>query len=96
VTHEKAVALSADLAAAGISHTLQVGFHEQHAPPVQCRVDLGIPRRYSGGIGEAVRALEEIASRHELVLATSLLGDGLTFSTSDKTPGALLAKTRPV
>lgn len=79
--HDVALALSRSLADAAIAHTIQIGYHENMPPPVQCRVDLAIPRRYNGGIGAAIARLEEIAAEHGLVLATAMMNDGLTFST---------------
>lgn len=79
--HDVAIALSRSLADAGIAHTIQAGYHENMAPPVQCRVDLAIPRRYNGGIGAAIARLEELAEEHGLVLATGIMNEGLTFST---------------
>lgn len=79
--HELAIALSRSLAEAGIAHSLQVGYHENMAPPVQCYVSLPIPRRYNGGIGAAIARLEEIAEANGLVLGTGMMNEGLTFST---------------
>src|ERR1043166_333370 len=90
MTHEVAMKLSAALIEAAISHTVFVGWHEDMHPQVQCRVDLPIPRRYSGGVSEAVRAIEVIGETLGLELATSFMGDGLTFSTP--TPGELLQR----
>lgn len=81
MTHEAAMALSASLVEAGIGHTIGVGIHDELMPPVQCRVDVPIPRRYSGGIGPAINKLEAIADEHKLILGTDMLGNGLTFST---------------
>lgn len=81
MTHEAAMALSTSLVEAGIGHTIGVGIHDELMPAVQCRVDVPIPRRYSGGIGPAIAELERIANEHELVLGTDMLGNGLTFST---------------
>lgn len=88
MTPETAYALSRDLLVAGISHTIQVGYHENLVPQEQCRIDLPIPRRYDGGLSAAMLRLEEIGARHGLTLATGMMGDGLTFSSP--TPGALL------
>ena len=90
MTHETAIALSADLIAEGISHTVEVGWHENMNPPVQCRVDVALPRRYSGGLSAAIRTLEVIGETHGLVLAHGFMGNDLTFSTPDKTAGAFL------
>jgi hypothetical protein len=88
MNHETAWKLSQALAEAGIAHTLECGYHENANPPVQCRVDVRIPRRYDGGVAAAVKAIEVIGEQLGLVLATSMMGEGLTFSTP--TPGEIL------
>ncbi len=90
MTHETAVALSADLIAEGIGHTIAVGWHENMNPPEQCRVDVFMPRRYSGGLAAAIKRMEEIGERHGVVLTTAIASNDLTFSTPDRTPGAFL------
>jgi len=81
VTHDTAMLVSSALAAEGVAHTVEVGYHPDHNPPVQCRVDVRVPRRISGGLSAAVRKLEEIGEQFGLVLETALMGDGLTYST---------------
>ena len=88
MNHDTAMKLSAALSEAGVSHTIFVGIHENMMPPVQCTIDVRIPRRYDGGVAAAVRAIEVIGEQLGLVLATSMMGEGLTFSTP--TPGELL------
>lgn len=80
VTYEQAQKLSAALVDACISHSLIVGYHQDMAQQVQCRVDLAMPRRYSGGLAAAFTKLEEIGKAHGLQLGTSIMGAGLTFS----------------
>ncbi len=96
MTFEVAQALSLTLAKLGVSHTIQVGHHDKFAPEgpsavpaIHCRVDLGIPRAYSGGLSQAILDLEGAAAEHGLVLSTGIMGDGLTFSTPPPTPGAI-------
>lgn len=81
MTHETAIALSADLTAAGISHTIQVGIYEKMVPQVQCRVDVVMPRILDGFLGAAIVEMEGIGARHGLVLHPPILGEGLTYST---------------
>jgi hypothetical protein len=88
MNHETAVKLSRALTEAAIAHTIQVGYHAELNPPVQCRVDLAMPRRYDGGVSEALKEIEAIGEEFGLVLATAMMGDGLTFSTP--TPAELL------
>lgn len=80
--------LSARLAFFGFTHTVQVGRHDKFAPEgdtsfpeIHCRVDLGIPRGYDGGLAARIAQLEEVAAEFGLILATGIMGDGLTFST---------------
>lgn len=82
MTHDVAMKLSADLVAAGFPHSVHVGIYDGMNPAVQSRVDLHFPRSYRGGIAAGVAQLEEIGRAHELVLHTSMLGDGLTYSTA--------------
>lgn len=99
MTFETAQAVSLALAKLRVSHTVQVGHHDKYAPEgpsevpeIHCRVDLGIPRCYDGGLGQAIRDLEGIAEQHGLVLSTSFMGEGLTFSTPVQTAGSLLRR----
>lgn len=90
---DRAHNLSRRLAEEGVNHTIQVGVYPNMLPEVQCRVDVPLSRRYSGGLGEWITRLEGIAGEHDLVLGTAFMGEGLTFSTKTETD-ALLEKLR--
>lgn len=89
---ETAQALSLDLAILGISHTVEVGRHDKLAPEagtayprIHARVDLGFPRGYDGGLSGRIKQLKALAAEHGLILATSMMGEGLTFTTEPTT-----------
>lgn len=80
MTHDKAIEISRALAEAGISHTITIGIAENYVPRVSAHVELPALRRIRGGIREAVIELDDLATAHGLVLETTLLSHGITFS----------------
>lgn len=101
MTYETALAASLDLVRRGVSHTIQVGYHDGYAPEgetehpaIHCRIDLGYPRRHAlpGAVpadpplSVRLAAIESIARNHGLVLESGMMGDGLTLSTARRTP----------
>jgi hypothetical protein len=95
VTFETAQAVSLDLAILKVAHTIEVGRHDNvptgptEFPGIHCRVNLGVPRRYEGGLSQAILDLEGVARQHGLVLATGIMNEGLTFTTPKDIPEVL-------
>ena len=77
MTYEKAVEVSAALAAENIGHGLRFTVHESMAPPTQASIEVDWPRGVRTRISAFAAKVEEIVEPFGLVVIITMVGRGL-------------------